>query len=252
MNRYLVLLLGLLMMTSTAHGADLVSTIKAVKPSMVGIGVFDPLGKPQARLTGTGFAVADGGLVVTNYHVVDVALKPKEYLVAFYGSGTSPEVIAARVVAKDEEHDLVLLALQGRHLPALVLAESQALLEEGTDIAFTGYPIGAILGLTPVTHRGIVSAITPIAIPVPTAGQLTVEALKRLRNPYNIYQLDATAYPGNSGSPVYLADRAEVVAIINKVYVKETRENLLRDPSAITYAIPVRYLRDLVSNYLKK
>ena len=60
-----------------------------------------------------------------------------------------------------------------------------------------------VLGFRPVTHRGIVSAITPIAIPQLTTGTLDPKMIKRLRDPYLVYQLDATAYPGNSGSPLY-------------------------------------------------
>ena len=62
-----------------------------------------------------------------------------------------------------------------------------------------------------------------------------------------VYQLDATAYPGNSGSPLYDANTAEVIGIINKVYVKSTREAVLSDPSGITYAIPVKFLLPLLT-----
>ena len=32
------------------------------------------------------------------------------------------------------------------------------------------------------------------------------------------------------------------------VFVKDKKENILSDPSAISYAIPVRYLRDLLGS----
>jgi hypothetical protein len=35
---------------------------------------------------------------------------------------------------------------------------------------------------------------------------------------------DATAYPGNSGSPLYVPDTAEVVGVVNMVFVKRTKE----------------------------
>ena len=57
---------------------------------------------------------------------------------------------------------------------------------------------------------------------------------------------DATAYPGNSGSPVYRAQDGVVIGVINKVFVKSTKENVLKDPSGITYAIPIRYGRALI------
>jgi S1-C subfamily serine protease len=63
---------------------------------------------------------------------------------------------------------------------------------------------------------------------------------------FAVFQLDATAYPGNSGSPLYMADTGEVVGIVNMVFVKRTKEAALTDPSGITYAIPSRYLIELL------
>jgi len=57
-----------------------------------------------------------------------------------------------------------------------------------------------------------------------------------------IYQLDITAYPGNSGSPLYSAENGEVLGILNKVFVKESKETVLEKPSGISYAIPIKYL----------
>ena len=64
-----------------------------------------------------------------------------------------------------------------------------------------------------------------------------------------IYQLDLTAYPGNSGSPVYLSETGEVFAIINKGFVKETKEAAIESPSGITYAIPISELYSLAAEY---
>ena len=59
-------------------------------------------------------------------------------------------------------------------------------------------------------------------------------------------QLDATAYPGNSGSPLYDPETGAVYGIVNMVFVKGTKENALSHPSGITYAIPANYIRGLV------
>ena len=54
---------------------------------------------------------------------------------------------------------------------------------------------------------------------------------------FPIFQLDATAYPGQSGSPLYDGASGEVVGIINMVLVKSTKESALSQPSGISYAI---------------
>lgn len=143
----------------------------------------------------------------------------------------------------DPVHDLAILAMNEK-LPAATLA-SDSLIEEGTSIFFTGFPIGAILGLYPATHLGILAAIAPDINPARNADQLTVQMLKRLKTPFFIYQLDATAYPGNSGSPVFDQNTNEVVGVINKVFVSEGKEAALTNPSGISYAIPIRELRKL-------
>jgi len=102
--------------------------------------------------------------------------------------------------------------------------------------------------MTPVTHRGIVSAITPIGIPQANSRDLDPALIRRLANDvFRVYQLDATAYPGNSGSPLYEPASGEVLGVMNMVFVKSTKENVLSDPSGISYAIPVEYLQRLLA-----
>ena len=145
----------------------------------------------------------------------------------------------------DEKHDLALLEIQGSPLPVLTLGDS-ASVREGQEVAFTGFPIGAVLGLYPVTHRGMVSVITPMARPADTSKTLTAIQLQHMRNPFNAFQLDATAYPGNSGSPVYEPGTGRVIGVLNSVFVKESRESVLERPSGISYAIPVIHVHKLL------
>jgi S1-C subfamily serine protease len=109
-----------------------------------------------------------------------------------------------------------------------------------------------VLGLHPVTHRGIISAITPIVIPQLSAQQLEKKTLARLIAPYDIFQLDATAYPGNSGSPLYQIADARVIGILNKVFVQQSKETLIQQPSGISYAIPIKHLLELMKKIGKE
>jgi S1-C subfamily serine protease len=69
----------------------------------------------------------------------------------------------------------------------------------------------------------------------------------RLRDSaYIIFQLDATAYPGNSGSPLFDPVTAQVYGIINSVFIQGTREQAISRPSGITYAIPSIHILDLM------
>jgi len=144
---------------------------------------------------------------------------------------------------------LAILRVEGSPLPPFHLADNYRV-REGQAIAFTGFPIGGALGFSPVTHRGIISAITPIAIPGGNAQQLNEKLIQRLKSgTFDILQLDATAYPGNSGSPVFDPETGEVLGIINMVFIKGSKEAILSQPSGITYAIPVRYLIDALRKF---
>lgn len=227
----------------------LVSTIEAVRPGIVAIGsVKKRLKKVSSNFSGTGFVVGDGTQVVTNYHVYRALRDEKKSGELTVFSGRGDEGLAHKAVLEqaDPDHDLVLLRLRDARLQPLRLG-SDDLLREGEDVAYTGFPIGAVLGLYPVTHRGMISAVTPIVIPADSSRRLTAEQILRIRKQrFLVYQLDGTAYPGNSGSPVYSPETGEVIAVINSVFVKGSKESTLKDPSGISYAIPVEHVRELL------
>lgn len=234
---------------SGARAADLVDTIKQLKSSIVAVGTFKPTASPQFAFRGTGFAVGDGSMVVTNAHVLpkSVDLEANESVaIAIPGDdGPGASGRKAQVIATSPEHDLALLKFFGPPLKPLNLAADD-LVEEGERVAFTGFPIGSVLGLIPVTHRGIVSAVTPIVIPGRNARELNPRNIRSLKDPFRVYQLDATAYPGNSGSPLYSPETGAVIGVINMVLVKATKESVLSQPSGISYAIPSRYIHELM------
>ena len=126
------------------------------------------------------------------------------------------------------------------------LADSDAA-REGQMFAFTGFPIGMILGFHPVTHRGMLSTITPIVLPALNTKRLDAKNIIQLqKSAFQVFQLDGTAYPGNSGSPLYDPDTGVVYGIVNMVLVKGLKETALSQPSGISYAIPSNYVRDLL------
>ena len=225
-------------------------TIVRIKKGIVGIGTMQKTRRPPAILTGTGFVVADGRHVVTNAHNIPKELnkKRKEFLAVFVGQGRNPELRAAQVVSVDERHDLAILKFGGKALSSLRLANDVNGVREGELYAFTGYPLGAVLGLYAATNRGIISAVTPIIIPTLHGQKISSAMIKYLEEPFIVFQLDATAYPGNSGSPLYDTATGRVIGIINMVFVKGIKENAITNPSGITYAIPANHARKLLEN----
>ncbi len=232
------------------RATGLPDVVAMTKPAVVAVGTYNPTGSPRFAFRGTGFAVGDGNRVVTNRHVLpgadDVGSNSRLVVALPKGAEQLPEIRNCSVIGTDPDHDLALLQVEGAALPALTLPDG-ALPREGLAVAMVGFPLGAGLGLSPVTHRGIIAAVTSIAMPSPTARQLDPRTLARLRQgPFQILQLDATAYPGNSGSPLVDAESGELVGVINMVLIKGTRESAISTPTGITYAVPAHYVRELM------
>lgn len=229
--------------------ADVPAVIAAARPSVLPLGRLDPLASPRFAFRGTAFVVGDGRHVVSNQHVVgSEADATAQWAVQRPLPDGGQEWRRLEVVARDRAHDLALLRMEGEPLPPLALAP-EAVLREGLAVLLMGFPIGGVLGFQPVTHRGMVSSIAPIALPAANAAQLRDQAIASLRRgAFDIAQLDATAYPGNSGGPVLDAASGQVVAVVNMVLVRGSREAALSAPSGISYAIPGRWVRAMMQD----
>ncbi|HLL19641.1 MAG TPA: serine protease [Rubrivivax sp.] len=203
--------------------------MQSVRESVLPVGTFNPLHSPRFSFRGSGFVVGDGNLLLTNAHVLPDPnnLPTGQLAVLVLRPDGSREPRNATLVRVDRSRDLALLKVDGAALPALTMAPAGGV-QEGLEVALVGFPIGGALGFAPVIHRGIVSSLTTIALPAPTAQQLPERTVARLREgAYSVYQLDATAYPGNSGGPLLDAKTGQVVGVINMVLVRSTRESAL-------------------------
>ena len=235
--------------------ADLPSAITKVKPSVLLVGLYKSTDSPRFSLRGTGFVVTQGdfgssNLAVTNAHVLQQPGKEDvdAALVVHVKVGDKEwQMHRATVLEIDKRHDLALLRFDGPAAAALRVGDSGAV-REGKAIAFMGFPIGGALGFSPVTHRGTVSSIVAAALPTPSAQRLNEKTILSLRDgtSFDIFQLDATAYPGNSGGPLFDPDTGDVLGVINMVFIKGTRESALTNPSGISYAIPSGYILQLL------
>jgi serine protease Do len=140
-----------------------------------------PLTQSQNRVNGmgTGIVIDPRGYIVTNHHVVeDVSL-----LRVRLGDGTT---LAARVVARDTEHDLALLKINPpRPLPVMPLGTAKDLQVGETVVA-----VGNAYGYDHTVTVGVVSAV---------GRDVSLNKDVRYRS---LIQTDASINPGNSGGPL--------------------------------------------------
>src|SRR4051812_13117994 len=156
-----------------------------------GTSPFDLEPRTENVATGSGFVIDDKGRLLTNAHVVAGAT---DIQVTFSGSRTVP----ARVMGKDEDADLALLAVnpKGLNLKPLELGSSRSI-QVGDPTVAIGNPFGLDRTLT----TGVVSA-KQRRITAPSGFSID-----------NVIQTDAAINPGNSGGP--LIDAAGRVIGIN-------------------------------------
>ena len=257
MNKRFFVVAGLLWGLTGFARADLVATVAKLKPAVVIVGSFKTTANPRFSLRGTGFVLAElgtdkGNWVVTNAHVLPGPAEEDvdAQTVVQVRSGSGPNELQMRkavVVEVDVLHDLALLRIEGAAITGFALGDSDRA-REGQAVAFMGFPIGGALGFSTVTHRGTISSITAAALPSASAGQLNAKSILSLRSgSFDIFQLDGTAYPGNSGGPLFDPESGEVLGVVNMVFVKGTKESALTHPSGISYAIPAKFITQLMA-----
>ncbi len=182
----------------------------AAKKSVVT--VIAKLAFDKGFATGTGFFVTSSGKVITNFHVV----KRTDYQQILLPGSKKP--IDARILAKDEEHDLALLQAMIEPPVAVAPLAPGSPLRMGDPVFALGSPAGPLLEMS--LSRGIVSSDKPRQF-----GEVV------------LIQHDAAINPGNSGGP--LLDQQGRVVGVNTLKIKETQ--------GLNFAIPVEQVRDFLA-----
>jgi S1-C subfamily serine protease len=145
----------------------------------------------QGQATGSGIVINDNGTILTNYHVVESAIKVTVSL-------EKGKTVDAQVVGKDPSNDLAVLHIHpdGLALHPLTLGDSSGV-RVGDPVLAIGNPFDLERTLT----TGVISALQR-QITAPNGFAIN-----------NVLQTDAPINPGNSGGP--LLDAAGRVIGIN-------------------------------------
>ncbi|MDR0928776.1 MAG: trypsin-like peptidase domain-containing protein [Oscillospiraceae bacterium] len=203
---------ALLLEASTAE--QLESPFKAVyqqaSPSVVGIELTTQATarngriSSQASFVGSGVVVAEGGYVVTNYHVVNTESSTSSYYDYFYGYGNSQEQIAqniaivyegerypAEYIAGDEDTDVAVLRAEGLPAPAAKIGNSDAL-SVGDWALVIGNPLGEEFANT--LTMGVISGLDRDMTTTERNGNVTGTKM---------IQTNAAINSGNSGGGLF-------------------------------------------------
>ncbi|HUT35675.1 MAG TPA: serine protease [Planctomycetota bacterium] len=214
------------------------------------VGTYNPAKRPSLEFHASGFFLSDKGHFVTANHVLETIAQRKRLgdLRVFLPSDATRDGHRATVVATDARHDVALLLVEGGDFVPLELGDS-ARVREGQAIALTGFPFGFFLDLHPSTCVGIISSISPIALPMHGSRLPDAEMREALRSPFNVFQLDATANPGHSGGPLFDPETGKVLGVVNSGFIRKTKEQVIS--TGISYAMPIHLARPTLDEGLK-
>jgi S1-C subfamily serine protease len=178
----------------------------------------------QGEATGSGIVIDANGTILTNYHVVENAIK----VTVSFEKGKAVE---AKVVGKDPSNDLAILRIStdGLTLHPLTLGDSSTA-QVGDPVLAIGNPFDLERTLT----TGVISALQR-EITAPNG--FTID---------NVLQTDAPINPGNSGGPL-LNIEGEVIGINSQIETGGAGDGSV----GIGFAVPINTAKSEISELEK-
>ena len=166
----------------------------------------------QGQATGSGIVIDRNGTILTNWHVVENAIKVTVSL-------EKGKTVEAQVVGKDPSNDLAVLHIRsdGLTLHPIPLG-SDSTVQVGDPVLAIGNPFDLQRTLT----TGVVSALQR-TLKAPNGFTIT-----------NVLQTDAAINPGNSGGPL-LDAQGRVIGINSQIYTGSTGGGSV----GIGFAVPI-------------
>jgi S1-C subfamily serine protease len=210
----------------TAPHSSLAEVVEEALPSVVNVRVesFDLTGNSQEG-QGSGVIIDAGGIILTNFHVVEAATKVR---VSFQEEGRKD--LEGEVIGGVRGQDLAIIRVPAEDLIPMEVGRSSDL-RLGDDVTAIGFPLG--LG-GPTVTSGIVSAV---GRNITASGSAGSESLQ------NLLQTDAAINPGNSGGPL-IDGEGRLVGINTAAVQAGTAEN-------IGFAIPIDEALPIVERILE-
>jgi S1-C subfamily serine protease len=178
----------------------------------------------QGQATGSGIVIDGNGTILTNYHVVENAIK----VTVSFEKGKSVE---AQVVGKDPSNDLAVLRIRpdGLTLHPLTLGDSS-----GAQVGDPVYAIGNPFDLERTLTTGVISALQR-QIQAPNGFTIN-----------NVLQTDAPINPGNSGGPL-LDAAGRVIGINSQIETGSSGGGSV----GIGFAVPINTAKSEISQLEK-
>jgi Trypsin-like peptidase domain len=187
---------------------------------VLGILISLPAGPSFAESrSGTGFAIANGTLLITNSHVI-----------AGCAEVSAPGMGSVKVIKSDPRADIAILK------PSLPIEKGLTFrsghqVQLGEEIIVIGYPLRGVLSSPPTVTTGIVSSL---------AG---------MRDDRTRMQISAPVQPGNSGGPVLDRSGNVVGVIVSKLDAVRAAAITGDIPQNVNFAVHASIVTSILDSY---
>lgn len=217
-----------------ATDSPVVAIAKKAGPSIVGIKInamsqtmFGSL--QESSEEGSGIIYSQDGYIVTNYHVIESAIKDSSAKISVT-LADSDETIEASIVGYDETTDLAVIKVEKTGLTAAEFGKSSEL-QVGDMAVAIGNPLGQELAGSVTV--GYISALNR---KITTSGRT-----------YKLIQTDAAINPGNSGGAL-VNSQGQVIGI-NTVKIGSSLSGT--SVEGLGFAIPSDDAVDIINKLIK-
>ena len=194
---------------------------------------------------GSGFIINEDGNVLTNYHVIELALTANGRTNKVTVSMSDGQEVEADIVNYDKDRDIAMLKLaEGTKVPGVAeLGDSDALYV-GQEVIAIGTPLGTNFAQT--CTKGIVSGVNR-SLDESTDGSAVQSESE---SSYEYIQTDTAINSGNSGGPL-INSEGQVIGI-NTAKLSNSTSSSNASIEGMGFAIPINDAKDRIESLSKK
>ncbi|MFA6859983.1 MAG: trypsin-like peptidase domain-containing protein [Clostridia bacterium] len=211
------------------EGDTLSDVVDKILPACVSI----TLSNDNEVYLGSGIAVAPGGIIATNYHVISNLVPPTDFSLKVYQNGDMTVGQDATLLWWSSSTDTALIKLNNGDMPFASMSDRTVYYTEGNklrvleDVVTIGTPLE--LSLQNTATKGVVSHLDRLAV---ADGRLYEDLI----------QHDSSISPGNSGGAL-IDSRGNVIGL-NTLGRTDT------DASGLFYAVPITPIISVLPNVI--
>lgn len=194
---------------------------------------------------GSGFIINEDGNVLTNYHVIELALTANGGTNKVTVSMSDGQEVEADIVNYDQDRDIAMLKLaEGTKVPGVAKLGDSDALYVGQEVIAIGTPLGTNFAQT--CTKGIVSGVNR-SLDESTDGSAVQSESE---SSYEYIQTDTAINSGNSGGPL-INSEGQVIGI-NTAKLSNSTSSSNASIEGMGFAIPINDAKDRIESLSKK